>query len=115
MKCYSGKQVWGQPLSTSDFHNSLNLAMAPLPRAGGDFKVFPTTSDGSRRISKLRMWLDRIVPTLFFFSVAQGKVSIQKQKIKVTLNREKAEASFTPLPPFPHQIKHSGILRKLGH
>lgn len=29
----------------------------------------------------------------------------------VTLNREKQEASFTSLPPPPHQIKHLGILR----
>lgn len=75
--------------------------------------MFPTTADGRKRISKMRMCSDRIVLTLFL--VAEGKVSIQKQKIKVTLNREKEEASFTPLPPSPHQIKHSGILRKLGH
>lgn len=66
MKGYSGKQVWGRPLSTSGFQNSLNLAMTLLPQAGGNFKVFPTTSDGSRRIFKLRMCLDRIVLTHFF-------------------------------------------------
>lgn len=56
---------------------------------------------------------DVIVPDLFLG--AKWKRSIQEQKIKVALNREKQEASCTALPPSPHQIKHSGILRKLGH
>lgn len=47
--------------------------------------------------------------------VDKGKISLQEWKIKVTLNRGKQEASSTSLPPSPHQIKHSGILRKLGH
>lgn len=78
--------------------------------------MLPTTSDGSRRISNLRMCLGLgyiIVPTLFLD--AKRKVSIQEEKFKVALNREKQEASCAALPPSPHQIKHSGILRKLGH
>lgn len=115
-ECYSGKRVWSWPLRASCFHNSLNLAMALLPLAGGNLKSVIHLIRWKQKAFQAEN-LFRVIRVIVStpFLVNKGKLSIQEWKIKVTLNREKQEASFSSLPPSPHQIKHSGILRKLGH